>query len=112
MELLKKKRKFFAAKRDEEKRNKPPTKAQQRNIMCNYLKNMEGWKLKNLKNKSFAKIQKLFDIAIKRVNAFVDYTTELVVEGSKKDEVIEASLKRTGEELEQKNAKKQKMEKD
>nr|GFD29396.1 hypothetical protein [Tanacetum cinerariifolium] len=31
---------------------------------------------------------------------------------AKKDEVIEASLKRTGEELEQKNAKKQKMEKD
>nr|GEX36419.1 hypothetical protein [Tanacetum cinerariifolium] len=38
--------------------------------------------------------------------------TELVVEGSKKDKVTEGSLKRTGEELEQKIAKKQKMEDD
>nr|GFA01616.1 hypothetical protein [Tanacetum cinerariifolium]GFD15957.1 hypothetical protein [Tanacetum cinerariifolium] len=38
--------------------------------------------------------------------------TELVVEGLKKDEVTEGSLKRTREELEQQNAKKQKMEDD
>nr|GFB72172.1 hypothetical protein [Tanacetum cinerariifolium] len=31
---------------------------------------------------------------------FLDYRTELVVEGSKKDEVTEGSLKRSGEELE------------
>nr|GEU91188.1 hypothetical protein [Tanacetum cinerariifolium] len=104
-----KRRKFFAAKRAKEKRNKPPTKAQQRNIMCNYLKNMEGWKPKSLKNKSFAKIQKLFDKAMKRVNTFVDYKTELVVEGSKKDEVTEGSLKRTGDELKKEIAKKQKI---
>nr|GEX35899.1 uncharacterized mitochondrial protein AtMg00810-like [Tanacetum cinerariifolium] len=40
-QLLKKKRKHFEAKRAEEKMNKPPTQAQQRKIMCNYLKNME-----------------------------------------------------------------------
>nr|GFC09671.1 hypothetical protein [Tanacetum cinerariifolium] len=51
-----KRRKFFAAKRAEEKRNKPPTQAQQRKIMCAYLKNMEGNKLKDLKNKSFYSI--------------------------------------------------------
>nr|GFC05035.1 hypothetical protein [Tanacetum cinerariifolium] len=34
MQFLKKRRKFFAAKRAEEKRNRPPTKAQQRNIVC------------------------------------------------------------------------------
>nr|GEX17272.1 hypothetical protein [Tanacetum cinerariifolium] len=73
---------------------------------------MEGWKPKSLKNKSFAEIQKLFDKAMKRVNTFVDYRTELVVEGSKKDEVIEGSLKRTREELEQENAKKQKIKDD
>ncbi|GKF78101.1 hypothetical protein Tco_0230571, partial [Tanacetum coccineum] len=61
------------AKRAEEKRNKPPTRAQQRSIMCTYLKNMEGWKPKSLKNKSFAYIQELFDKAMKRVNTFVDY---------------------------------------
>nr|GEW43282.1 hypothetical protein [Tanacetum cinerariifolium] len=56
MQLLEKRRKFFAAKRAEEKRNKPPTQAQQRKIMCTYLKNMEGNKLKDLKNKSFYSI--------------------------------------------------------
>ncbi|GKE75300.1 hypothetical protein Tco_1537341 [Tanacetum coccineum] len=43
-QLLKKRRKHFAAKRVEDKRNKPPTQAQQRKIMCTYLKNMEGYK--------------------------------------------------------------------
>ncbi|GKC05856.1 hypothetical protein Tco_0997466 [Tanacetum coccineum] len=39
------------------------------------------WKPKDLKNKSFANIQELFDKAMKRVNTFVDMDTELV-EGS------------------------------
>ncbi|GJS98974.1 putative ribonuclease H-like domain-containing protein [Tanacetum coccineum] len=39
-QLLEKRRKHFAAKRAEERRNRPPTKAQQRSIMCTYLKNM------------------------------------------------------------------------
>ncbi|GKB15283.1 hypothetical protein Tco_0849206 [Tanacetum coccineum] len=65
-QLLEKRRKHFAAKRAEEQRNKPPTQAQQRKIMCTYLKNMEGNKLKDLKNKSFDSIQKMFDRAFKR----------------------------------------------
>ncbi|GJU59779.1 hypothetical protein Tco_1237545 [Tanacetum coccineum] len=40
-QLLETRRKQFAAKRAEENRNKPPTKAQERKIMSNYLKNME-----------------------------------------------------------------------
>nr|GEX22161.1 uncharacterized mitochondrial protein AtMg00810-like [Tanacetum cinerariifolium] len=75
----KKRIKFFAAKRAEEKRNKPPTRAQQRNIICTYLKNMEGWKLKSLKNKSFANTQEMFDKAMKKVNTYIDYKTDLVV---------------------------------
>ncbi|GJR73316.1 retrovirus-related pol polyprotein from transposon TNT 1-94 [Tanacetum coccineum] len=59
-QLLEKRRKHFAAKRAEEKRNKPPTKAQQRKIMCTYLKNMEGYKLKDLKLKEFDSIQEMF----------------------------------------------------
>nr|GEV79547.1 hypothetical protein [Tanacetum cinerariifolium] len=51
MELLEKRRKFFAVKRTEEKRNRLPTKAQQRSLMCTYLKNMDGWKPKALKKK-------------------------------------------------------------
>ncbi|GKD34124.1 hypothetical protein Tco_1249633 [Tanacetum coccineum] len=74
------------AQEPEEKRNKPPTRAQQRSIMCTYLKNMEGWKPKSLKNKSFANIQELFEKAMKMANTFVDYRTELVEESSKKAE--------------------------
>ncbi|GKB96794.1 hypothetical protein Tco_0982931 [Tanacetum coccineum] len=114
VQLLEKRRKFFAAKRVEEKRNRPPTKAQQRSIMCTYLKNMAGWKPKDLKNKSFATIQDLFDKAMKRVNTFVDMDTELV-EGSMKykaETVQESSSKRAGEDLEQESSKKQKVDED
>ncbi|GKE87996.1 hypothetical protein Tco_1565471, partial [Tanacetum coccineum] len=74
-QLLEKRRKHFAAKRADEKINRPPTRAQQRTIMCTYLKNMAGWKTKDLKSKSFANIQELFDKAFKRVNTFVDFRT-------------------------------------
>ncbi|GJY23798.1 hypothetical protein Tco_0397456 [Tanacetum coccineum] len=90
---------------------------------CTYLKNMEGWKPKSLKNKSFANIQELFDKAFKMVNTFVDYRTELMEESSKKAEVMEESSKkakieiaqesssrRAGEALEQESFKKQKVE--
>ncbi|GKB76931.1 hypothetical protein Tco_0943826, partial [Tanacetum coccineum] len=102
-QLLEKRRKFFVAKRAEEKRNRPPTRAQQRSIMCTYLKNMAGWKPKDLKNKSFANIQELFNKAMKRVNTFVDMDTKLM-EGSEVRE--ESSSKRAGDELEQEKAKK------
>ncbi|GJW42058.1 hypothetical protein Tco_0070857 [Tanacetum coccineum] len=86
--------------------------------MCTYLKNMVGWKPKDLKNKSFANIQDLFNKAFKRVNTFVDFRTELVEgtemeESSKKAEIAqESSSKRAGDELEQENAKKQKVDDD
>ncbi|GJY05737.1 hypothetical protein Tco_0371677, partial [Tanacetum coccineum] len=101
-QLLEKRRKHFPAKSAEEKRNKPPTQAQQRKIMCTYLKNMKGKKLKDLKNKSFDSIQKMFDRAFKRVNIFVDFITDLV----------EGSSNRAVEELEQKSTKKQKVDED
>ncbi|GJY28024.1 putative ribonuclease H-like domain-containing protein [Tanacetum coccineum] len=52
VQFLEQRRKHFVAKRAEEKRNRPPTRAQQRNIMCTYLKNMEGWKPKSFKNEA------------------------------------------------------------
>ncbi|GJZ35591.1 hypothetical protein Tco_0581408 [Tanacetum coccineum] len=77
-QLLEKKRKHFADKRAKEKRNKPPTKAQQRKIMCTYLKNMEGYKLNDLKLKEFDSIQEMFDRAFKRQKEEDDKeTTEL-----------------------------------
>ncbi|GJW71519.1 hypothetical protein Tco_0128436, partial [Tanacetum coccineum] len=60
-QLLKKRRKHFAAKRVEEIRNKPPTKAQQRKIMCTNLKNMERYKRKDLKSKESTKKQNVED---------------------------------------------------
>ncbi|GKF86644.1 hypothetical protein Tco_0254471 [Tanacetum coccineum] len=70
--------------------------------MCTYLKNMEGKKLKDLKNKSFDSIQKMFDKAFNRVNTFVDF----------RENLVEGSSKRAGEELEQESAKKQKVDED
>ncbi|GJX60477.1 hypothetical protein Tco_0291867 [Tanacetum coccineum] len=66
--------------------------------MCTYLKNIEGKKPKDLKNKSFDSIQKMFDRAFKRVNTFVNFKTDLV----------EGSSKRAGDKLEQEVTKKQK----
>ncbi|GKA37760.1 hypothetical protein Tco_0724325 [Tanacetum coccineum] len=68
--------------------------------MYTYLKNMEGKKPKDIKNKSFDSIQKMFDKAFKRVNTFVDFRTDLV----------EGSSKRAGTELEQEVTKKQKVD--
>ncbi|GJX01538.1 hypothetical protein Tco_0185451 [Tanacetum coccineum] len=59
-------------------------------------------KLKDLKNKSFDSIQKMFDRTFKRVNTFVDFRINLV----------EGSSKRAGEELEQESTKKQKVDED
>ncbi|GJT41036.1 ribonuclease H-like domain-containing protein [Tanacetum coccineum] len=71
-ELLEQRRKHFAAKRAEEKRNKPPTKTQQKKITITYLKNMEGWKHKDLKS-----IKVLFDKAFTRIVDEDKYTAEL-----------------------------------
>ncbi|GKB55201.1 hypothetical protein Tco_0905954, partial [Tanacetum coccineum] len=103
-QLLEKRRRHFVAKRAEERRNRPPIKAQQRSIMCTYLKNMAGWKPKDLKTKSFANVQELFDKAMKRVNTFIDMDTELVENNEQKlDEKVEAEVDdaKEAEELKQ-----------
>nr|GEU86987.1 hypothetical protein [Tanacetum cinerariifolium] len=94
--------KHLAAKRAEEKRKKPPIKAQQRKIMCTYLKNIKGYKLKDLKLKEFDSIQEMFNRAFKRVNTFEDFRTELV----------ERKEKRARTELIHEITKKQKVEDD
>nr|GEV48322.1 hypothetical protein [Tanacetum cinerariifolium] len=111
-ELIESRRKYFAAKRDEEIINKPPTKEQQKSLMCTYMKNIEGYKQKDLKEKSFDDIKKMFDKVYKRVNTFVDMNTEIVEQSIKKTqaEVTEGSSKRAREELDQESAKKQKLD--
>ncbi|GJT74540.1 hypothetical protein Tco_1041265 [Tanacetum coccineum] len=94
VKLLEAKKKHFAAMRAQEMRNKPPTKAQKRNTMSTYLKNMARYKHNQLKNKSFNDILKLFDKAMKRVNTFVDMDTELVKESTKKQKVDDEELKK------------------
>ncbi|GKE66777.1 hypothetical protein Tco_1520938, partial [Tanacetum coccineum] len=107
VQLLEYRKKHFAEMRAREKRNKPPTQAQQRKLYYNYLKNIEGCTLKQLKGLKFKVIKDMFDKAFKRVNTFVDYKRELV-EGSEKR--AEDSTKRAGTEQEQEVAKKQKID--
>ncbi|GJS99758.1 hypothetical protein Tco_0820928 [Tanacetum coccineum] len=113
VQLLDARKKHFAALRAQEIRNKPPTKMQKRTTMCNYLKNMNGYKHNQLRHKSFDDIQKLFEKALKRVNTFVPMDTEKV-EGNKAKATgseirVEESSKRAGEELGRESTKKQKV---
>nr|GEX99644.1 hypothetical protein [Tanacetum cinerariifolium] len=70
--------------------------------MCTYQKNIEGYKLKDLKLEEFDYIQEMFGKAFKRVNTFKDFRTELV----------EGKEKRAGTKLIQEITKKQKVEDD
>ncbi|GJU81185.1 hypothetical protein Tco_1283550 [Tanacetum coccineum] len=104
IELMEKRKRHFAAKRAEEKRNKPPTKAQKRKTMSTYLKNMDGWKLDQLKGKSYNEVEKLFHQAMARINNFVGMDS---AEEAKK---LEGTSKRASDETEGKSRKKQKMD--
>ncbi|GJU52997.1 hypothetical protein Tco_1226711 [Tanacetum coccineum] len=104
VELMNKRKKHFAMLRAEEKRRKPPTKAQKRNLMSTYLKNMGGYKHNQLKSKSYEEIQKLFDNEMRRVNTFIPMDSEVVK--SKKE--TEESSKGTEDELESDKSKKSK----
>ncbi|GJR34213.1 hypothetical protein Tco_1209897 [Tanacetum coccineum] len=107
VELMDKRKKNFTRLRAEEQRIKPPTKAQKRSQMYTYLKHMAGYKQNQLKSKNYDEIQKLFDKAMTRVIMFVDMDTESL----KKAEMIQESRsKRTREELESDNSKKQKID--
>ncbi|GJU30288.1 hypothetical protein Tco_1173877 [Tanacetum coccineum] len=107
VEMIAERKKFFVAQRAVDQRSKPPTKAQIRNRMCTYLKNMDGYKHNQLKGRSYEEIQKLFDKAYKQVNSFVPINSE-VVKGS--ETRTEGSSKR-GDELESDKSKKQKIDK-
>ncbi|GKB85435.1 hypothetical protein Tco_0957707 [Tanacetum coccineum] len=78
VEFLEKRKKHFAALRAQEKRNKPPTKTQKKSRMSTYLKHMAAYKQSQLKNKSFAEIQKLFDKTMKREEARIKELMNIV----------------------------------
>ncbi|GJY91586.1 putative ribonuclease H-like domain-containing protein [Tanacetum coccineum] len=107
VELMDKRKKHFARLKAEEQRRKPLTKAQKRNTMSTYLKNMAGYKHNQLQTKSFEDIQMLFDKAMTRVNTFLDMDTKLVKSSKTR---TEESSKGAGEELEYENLKKHKLD--
>ncbi|GJT68858.1 hypothetical protein Tco_1020338 [Tanacetum coccineum] len=83
--------------------------------MCTYLKNMEGYKHKDFKGKSFDVIKKMFDKAYKRVNTFVAMDSNVVESSGKKAESSgkeAVSKKRAGEKLSKESVKRQKLEDD
>ncbi|GJR65170.1 hypothetical protein Tco_0011235 [Tanacetum coccineum] len=97
VELINRRKKHFAKLRAEEIRRKPPTKAQKRNQMSTYLKNVARYKHSQLKSKSYDEIQKLFDKEMKRVNTFVDMNSEQKIDEHvevKKADQEEAEMKR------------------
>ncbi|GJX32351.1 hypothetical protein Tco_0242206 [Tanacetum coccineum] len=100
--LMNRRKKHFAKLRAKEIRRKPRTKAQNRNQMSTYLKNMAGFKHSQLKSKRYDETQKLFDKEMKRVNTFVDMNSE-VVKGS--ETRTEESFKKEGDELKYKIVK-------
>ncbi|GKC12337.1 hypothetical protein Tco_1009119 [Tanacetum coccineum] len=101
---MKKRKKHFTKLRGEEKRRKPPIKAQKRNLMSTYLKNIGGYKYNQLKSKSYDEIQKSFDNELKRVNTFIPMDSEVM----KSKEGTKEISKRTEDELESDKPKKAK----
>nr|GFA32835.1 hypothetical protein [Tanacetum cinerariifolium] len=96
VELMNQRKKHFARLKAEEKRIKPPTKAQKRNQMYTYLKNMAGFTHNQLNNKIFEEVQKAFDNTMRE---------ELKSDKSKKqklDEMVEAEEDNNQEEVEMK----------
>nr|GEZ99919.1 hypothetical protein [Tanacetum cinerariifolium] len=107
MKLMNQRKKHFVRLRAEEKMRKPPTKAQKRNQMCTYLKNMASFTHHQLKNKNFEEVQKAFDNTISWINSFVPIDKE-VAEGS--ETRAEGSSKSAREELKSDKSKKQKLD--
>ncbi|GJY85193.1 hypothetical protein Tco_0499219, partial [Tanacetum coccineum] len=114
---MNKRKKHFAMLRAEEKRRKPPTKAQKRNLMSTYLKNMGGYKHIQLNIKSYEEIQKLFDNEMTRVNTFIPMDSESKKAESSKEKAKGSrkkilGKKRARKEQQQESSKRQRMEDD
>nr|GFA52248.1 hypothetical protein [Tanacetum cinerariifolium] len=110
LELMDKRKKHFVKPKTEEQRRKLPTKAQKRNQMCVYLKNMAEFTHNQLKTKNFDEVQKAFNKTMSWINSFVPMDSEVV-----KDKAVltqENSSKRAGDKLYQERSKKQKIEDD
>ncbi|GKB80746.1 hypothetical protein Tco_0947641, partial [Tanacetum coccineum] len=57
-ELINQRKRYFAAQKAKERRNKPPTQAQQRTYMSNYIKHIGAYTLQQLRSYSFDEIKR------------------------------------------------------
>ncbi|GKB95547.1 hypothetical protein Tco_0981684 [Tanacetum coccineum] len=105
---MNKRKKHFAKLRAEEKRRKPPTKAQKRNLMSTYLKNMGGYKYNQLKSKSYDEIQKTEDELESNKSKKAE-SSEKKAESSRKKSI---GKKRARKEQKKESSKRQRMEDD
>ncbi|GJW26654.1 hypothetical protein Tco_0040465 [Tanacetum coccineum] len=99
VELMIERKKYFARLRAEEQRRKPLTKAQKKNQMSNYLKNMAGYTLHQLRGYSFDEIKTLFETTMRKVNTFVLIESE--VDRAVPELAAGSSKRATEEELDQ-----------
>ncbi|GJW70179.1 hypothetical protein Tco_0127096 [Tanacetum coccineum] len=106
VELINQRKKYFVAQRAEERRKKPPTQAQQRTYMSNYIKHMGSHTLQQLRCYFFDELKTLFETTMRRVNTFVPIESEV---NRAVPELAAESLKRSAEEeLDQESSKRQK----
>ncbi|GJW23667.1 putative ribonuclease H-like domain-containing protein, partial [Tanacetum coccineum] len=77
------KTKFKVAQRSAEIRSRPPTKSQLRNLMMTCLKNMGGYKHSQLKAKTFAEIQGLYERQKRVIDDFKTIDSDDAVKYSK-----------------------------
>ncbi|GJS11439.1 retrovirus-related pol polyprotein from transposon TNT 1-94 [Tanacetum coccineum] len=105
VELINQRKRYFAAQRAEERRNKPPTQAQQRTYMSNYIKHMGSHTLQQLRGYSFDEIKTLFETTMRRVNTFVPIESE--VDKAVPKLAAGSSKRDAKEELDQESSKRQ-----
>ncbi|GJU72735.1 hypothetical protein Tco_1264140 [Tanacetum coccineum] len=106
VELINQRKRYFATQRAEERKNKPPTQAQQRTYMSNYIKHMGGYTLQQLRGYSFDEIKTLFETTMRRVNTFVSIESE--VDKAVPKLATRSSKRAAEEELDQESFKRQK----
>ncbi|GJZ90826.1 hypothetical protein Tco_0662753 [Tanacetum coccineum] len=104
-ELINQRKRYFAAQRAKERRNKPPTQAQQ-TYMSNYIKNMGGYTLQQLRGYSFDEIKTLFETIMRSVNTFVPIKSK--VDRAIPELAVGSSKRVAEEELDQESSKRQK----
>ncbi|GKB14947.1 hypothetical protein Tco_0848870, partial [Tanacetum coccineum] len=105
-ELINHRKRYFAAQKAEEKRNRPPTQAQQRTYMSNYIKHMGAYTLQQLRSYSFDELNNLFEITLRRVHTFVPMDSE--IERAIPESTAGSSKRDAEEELAQESSKRQK----